>query len=157
MSLKEELANRVMDHPKLKSYAKRLAGNNWEDCLQELLLVVAEKTDKELKTIQPYFDFWCVRTVRNMNGKRGTMAKYRKAYVDMIELDLASADFVKRVSAEQVEDDLNKLTWYERELFKCYIEEGNLRAVTAATSIPLSSIWATIKDVKFKLKWAQSR
>jgi hypothetical protein len=156
MSLKENLVNQAIKHPSLTSYVKRLAGDNWEDCLQELCLVIAEKTDKELQVIKPYFNAWCVRVVRNMNGKRGVMAKYRGQFTDAYELDLVSSEYVKRVSAEQVEEDLKKLTWYERELFKSYMKEGNLRKVATSTKIPLSSVWATINDVIFKLKWSQS-
>jgi DNA-directed RNA polymerase specialized sigma24 family protein len=136
---------------------KRLAGNNWEDNLQELLLVVSEKDEEYLLRIQPYFNAWCVNVVRNMNGKRGVMAKYRSQYVDQKELDAVSYEWEKRYSIEIVEEDLKKLTWYERKLFLAYVEEGTLRDLSASTKIPLTSVHNTVKQVKEKLRCSQSR
>ena len=157
MSLKEELVQKIMNHDSLKSYMKRLAGNNWRDNLQELLLVIAEKDEEYLTRIEPYFNAWCVRVVTNMNGTRGEMSKYRSQYVDQKELDAVSYDWDKRYSTDIVEEDLNKLTWYERELFLCYVEEGTLRKVSELTSIPLTSVHNTVKQVKDKLRCSQSR
>lgn len=157
MSLKEELVQNIMNHESLKSYMKRLAGDNWEDNLQELLLVVAEKDEEYLLRIHPYFNAWCVNVVRNMNGQRGIMAKYRSQYVDQKELDAVSYEWDKRYSSEVVENDLKELTWYERELFLCYVEEGTLRKVSELTKIPLTSVHNTIKQVKEKLRCSQSR
>lgn len=157
MQLTEEFVHAVMNDQSLMSYMKRLAGQNWEDCRQELLLIISEKTEDELKTIQPYFNFWCVRVITNMNGNSGLMKKYRTKPIEVHELEAVSDEYTKRVSADQVEEDLKKLTWYEREMFKSYIEEGDLRSVSNSTGIPLTSVWETVSNVKFKLKWAQSK
>ena len=157
MQLTENLAHAILKNQSLTSYTKRLAGRNWKDCQQELLLIIAEKSEEDLLKIQPYFNFWCVRTIRNMNGNSGLMKKYRSRDVDYEELKATSDDYTKRVSAEQVKEDLESLTFYEREMFNTYIEEGSCRAVSSLTQIPLTSVWETVSNVKFKLQWAQSK
>lgn len=55
--------------------------------------------------------------------------------------------------AAQVEKTLQDLGWYERELFKVYVEhEANASLVSRQTGIPRTSISLTLKHVKQHLR-----
>ena len=142
----------VLTDTKINGYIKSKAGVNWEDCRAELCLIISEKTDKELSKIEPYFRFWCVTTVRNMNGTRGVMAKYRRKItrVEPTNTVEEKEEYERLILA--TEKELSSLYWYEREMMKCYIEEGNMRAIASKTNIPLSSVHATIKKVREQIK-----
>jgi len=151
--LKTQFLKYVITDTSIRGYAMRLAGPNWEDCLQELALIICEKSEKELLDIQGYRNFWCVRTIRNMNGKRGVMAKYRNRSItkaEKDEIDSATWEYSKRCDAGVLER-LEKMHWYQRELFKCYVEEGTIRKVSELTGIPSTSVFDTIKKVKDEL------
>jgi hypothetical protein len=157
------LIDHVMKDPSLTGRMMTLSGSNWKDCRQELLLILCEKDEAYLKKIQPYFDFWCVRTIRNMNGNRGVMAQYRTKTLSKAEFNEYEAymdEYVQRYSSDVLkvfEDDSNELTWYEKKLFKAYIEEGSMDKLSKATQIPKVTIWDTINEIRFKLKWAYSK
>ena len=149
--VRDKLIEHVMTDTSLTSYMKRRAGANWEDCRSELCLVVAEKTDVELKKIEPYFNFWCVRVVRNINDEtrgRHAMSKYKQERFDIVEVEGAMLQVDDSAILTIVNKVMDNLHWYDRELFKAYIEEGTMRNLSKATGIPLRSIWTTVNKVR---------
>jgi hypothetical protein len=138
----------VLNDAKLNGYIKTKAGSNWEDCRAELCLIISEKTTKELKKIEPYFRFWCVTTVRNMNGTRGIMAKYRRKITKVEPTNTVEEKEEYERLILSTEAEIEGLHWYDRGVLLSYIDEGNMRALSTKTHIPLSSIHATIKKVR---------
>lgn len=161
--LLDRFTDHVLNDPSLTGRMMTLSGQNWKDCQQELLLILCEKDEDYLKKIESYFDFWCVRTIRNMNGKRGVMAQYRTKTLDKYEFkeyEAQTDEYVKRYSEDVLnvfEDDAEELSWYEKMMFKAYIEEGSMDKLSKLTKIPKVTIWDTINEIKFKLKWAYSK
>ena len=134
--------------------AQRIAGDKWEDVVQEIGIVLCSKTEPELEKIQPYFRFWCIRTMTNMMSRTGAIGS-KEAIIDR-NVDVAllfdglqdNEANTDTDTATQANAILESLPWYERELFKEYAEQGTLRRVSAATKIPLMSVHRTVKSVK---------
>ncbi len=150
----EKAVNRVLDNAPLKSYATRLAGPNAADCISELCATICEKSQAELDKVEPYFDFWCVRVVRNMNGKRGAMAKYRSEDIDQHRLELAQHFDHREEALSRVGECLEKMYWYDREMFLAYLEEGSLRKLADKIQLPIVTIYDTVKRVREQIQWA---
>ena len=150
------MCRHIVTDPSLKSLAYNLVEKNKEDLLQELALIVCEKTDKELENIHSYFNFWCVRTMINMCGKRGNFTKlYSTKAPDANELRFEyelEYDPSKDDMLDKVNDILEGVHWYKRDLFKLYYELGNYRAVEADVKIDHVSVYNTVRDVKNHIK-----
>ena len=135
---------------------------NRQDLLQELALIVCEKNDQELAKIDGYFNFWCVRTMINMCGKRGNFTKlYGQRYYNTEDLRFDSEleyDATVDNVLDRIEDLLNEIKgaskngWYKRDLFKAYFELGTYRAVEKEIGIDHSSVYLTVKEVKQTIK-----
>lgn len=154
--VKERLCNQMINDPSLNALAYRLAGGDKNDLLQELALIICEKTDEELEKIEDYFNFWCVRVMINMTGKRGNFTKqYRPERINYEEIsfyhDLEYDGEIDDV-LDKVDEILKGVYWYKRELFKLYIECGSFRKVESEVGINYLSVFHTVKDVKNQLK-----
>jgi len=154
------MCKHIITDPSLGSLAYRLAATNKNDLLQELALIVCEKEEKELKKIEGYFNFWCVRTMINMAGKRGSFTKlysHEQPNAEDInfehEYDHSVEEQIEKVN-EVFEFIKNEYPngWYKRDLFKLYVECGSLRKVEKEVGINYSSVYNTVKEVKDIIK-----
>lgn len=159
------MCRHIVTDPSLKSLAYNLgsrvndnigSARNRDDLLQELALIVCEMTDKEREKIYGYFNFWCVRTMINMCGKRGNFTKkYARKPINIEEAKF-DIESVYDTSIDDVLDRLDEILegvyWYKRELFKTYLECGTFRAVENEVGINYVSVYHTVKDVKKHIK-----
>lgn len=55
-------------------------------------------------------------------------------------------------------EQLNELDWFDRDLFKLWLELGTLSNVSKRTKIPVNSVGKYIKEIKqeLKIRWQQS-
>lgn len=161
--MKDRLCRHIMSDPSLNGLAYRLAGELKSDLLQELALIVCEKDDRELELIVGYFNFWCVRTLINMTGKRGNFTKtYNERIDDSIcehlkFLSTSEYEQWKDEAIDAVNDELDRMkknsrTWYRSEMFRFYVECGSFRKVTDEVGIPHVSVYNTVKEVREHLK-----
>lgn len=160
--IKEKLCRQVLRDSSLNSLAYNLSGQNKKDLIQELCLIICEKEDEELSKMDSYFNFWCVRTLINITGTRGSFTKkyrpHRLVYED-VKFD-SELDYDKSVDEllDSIEGILNKIEdseargWYKRRLFKLYLDCGSLRKVEKEVGINYSSVYLTVKEVKEKIK-----
>ena len=146
----------IIKDPSLKSLAYNLAQKKRDDLLQELALIVCELTDEQREKIDGYFNFWCVRTIINMCGKRGAFTKkYADKYPEVEELKFqATLDYdpCKDDMLHKVDEILKNVYWYKRDLFKLYYELGTYRAVESDVKIDHVSVYNTVKDVEKHIK-----
>ena len=154
--MKEKLCLHILNDPSLNSLAYRLAGDDKNDLIQELALIICEKDDKELEKLSEYFNFWCVRVMINMTGARGNFTKlYRTPYIDVNDLHFDSQmEYDGKIDEllDRIDEILEDTYWYKRELFKLYIECGSLRKVESAVGINYSSVYNTVREVKQNIK-----
>ena len=69
----EAMYNSLRNDRDLMAVAQRIAGDKWEDVVQEIGIVLCNKSEPELEKIQPYFRFWCIRTMTNMMSRTGAI------------------------------------------------------------------------------------
>tara|TARA_R110001606_G_scaffold204006_1_gene352047 strand:- start:2636 stop:3058 length:423 start_codon:yes stop_codon:yes gene_type:complete len=136
--------------------AYRLAGANKKDLLQEVALIICEEEDSKLERISEYFNFWCVRVMINITGKRGSFTKL----YNPPRLNKEDVNFDRNLEyngdidemLDRVDKALEGVYWYKRELFKLYVECGSFRKVEKEVGINYLSVFHTVKDVKNRLK-----
>jgi hypothetical protein len=144
--------------------AQRLTGNQAPDLLQDVAVVICEKSPEELEKLNEYFDFWVSRVIMNMASKTGTTGKItnkrKKLIVDYIvekdveNLEETLSDYNHNIDKrhKQIETLLDEMYWYDRDMFYTYLECGSLRKVEAVTNIPYSSVFSTVNKVKKHIK-----
>jgi hypothetical protein len=135
--VKERLYMHLVNDPSLKRLAKRTAGDVWEDVLQEVGVVICSKSDEELERIANYFDFWCVRTIINMTASKRVTGKYRERSDDNVQVaDIEAEEYTTDIddTAKQIEAELKRLHWYDREMFLLYVQSGSFRKASEAAA-----------------------
>ena len=159
--MKERLCRLLINDRSLDVLSKRLAGSLSKDLIQEVAIVICEKTDEELEKISGYFNFWAARTIINMASKKGDLRHYRTTEVIPINgvnaeelLPDKSNDYDHEIDAmyQDVIDVLAEMYWYDRRMFYAYMDEGSLRKVEAKSGIPYSSVNNTIRKVRATIK-----
>ena len=147
MTLKERYCQHIITDKSLRNLAKRLMPQHHEDLLQHLALIICEMSETQTERIQPYFNFWCVRTMINSAGRWGHVGKYAADTTCTLTQDV--------IDAIEEQTDLVPLTnlyWYDYELLKLYAELGTTRAVSQRLGIPLTSIKRDIAEAKLKAR-----
>lgn len=62
-------------------------------------------------------------------------------------------DALKEAKMSFIEEEIQKLDWYSREMVKLHFYEGmSFRKISELTKIPKTSCWNTIQDIKNKIK-----
>lgn len=153
--MKERLYLHLTTDPSLRRLAKRTAGDVWEDVLQEVGVVICGKSDEELERISQYFDFWCVRTIINMTASKRVTGKYSERSDDNVQVaDIEADEYSTDIdeTAKQIDAELQRLNWYDREMFMLYVQSGSFRKASEVTRIPVSSIHLTVTGVRNQLK-----
>lgn len=102
--------------------------------------------------------FYIIRmTLNNWNSVTSPFYRiYRQHFSELEEAeDIPDEEYDTELEilAQQAEASLQQLGWYERELFKVYLEhDSNASSVSRGTGIPRTSISLTLKHVKSHLK-----
>ena len=145
--------NQLRNDVSLCNLAKRCAGDKWEDVIQEIGIVICSKDDTELIKLNNYFNFWCARTIINMSSSKGVVGR-NKILIDE-NADVSEYTGESDVDIEEIHTKATKILeqihWYDRDLFKVYLETGSFRKTSKETKIPLTSVHATVRGVKEEL------
>lgn len=106
-------------------------------------------------------NFWVIRTM--LNSWRSTTSAFFKIYRDnpeeislekwledhdVADDELENNEELVRFAAKELE----KLYWYDKELFKIYVDNPNISAIAKETGIPRTSVGLSINRVKTHLK-----
>lgn len=152
---------------RLKEVAHNIAGNSrdGDDALQELMVWLFEMDRQKLDKI---YDgggllWYCIRTLSLMLNSKNSRYyyKYKKFYelVDgnisvgnMTDLSYNTPTATYKL-LQEIDDIVDELYWYDKELFKLYYYNGNtLHGLAEQTGISRTSIFNTIKRVKIYIK-----
>ena len=98
---------------------------------------VAELSDTDIDRISPYFNFWAVRCIQTT-----AISQFRNNRLTFTELDNEPQQQDAEVwdVIRQAEEVIGSAYWYDRELFRLYLDEGGLRKTAKTTGIPIKSI-----------------
>lgn len=120
-------------------------------------------TNKHIKTIPPdRRKYFFIRTLKNNYYSKTSRYYYEnKKHNDKVvdyepEIhDHYDEPYMEPAEMEWVTEQLQDLSWFERDLFFMWMELGTLTKVSEKTTIPLNSVGRYIKETKQKLitKW----
>lgn len=145
-----ELITKTSQDKELRQICRKIGGNLSDDLFQELMVILLEYNEQKLIDIynKGYYKWFLVKTLTNQFNSNSSPfnKKYRPKDIDHIISD--SYDHSIDIMIDKVNNKLNELHWYDRELFKAYIESGSYRKLSKQTDIPFNSISRTINNVK---------
>ena len=145
-----ELITKTSQDKELRQICRKIGGNLSDDLFQELMVILLEYNEQKLIDIynKGYYKWFLVKTLTNQFNSNSSPfnKKYRPKDIDYIITD--SYDHSIDIMIDKVNNKLNQLHWYDRELFKAYIESGSYRKLSKQTDIPFNSISRTINNVK---------
>ena len=145
-----DVITKTSQDKELKQICKKIGGNLADDLFQELMLILLEYNPEKLVSIynKGYYKWFLVKTLTNQfNSNSSPFAKkYRPKEIDFI----ISEDYNHEIdlTIDKINKQLEKLHWYDRELFKAYIDSGSYRKLSKQTNIPFNSISRTVNHVK---------
>jgi hypothetical protein len=145
-----ELITKTSQDKELRQICRKIGGNLSDDLFQELMVILLEYNEQKLIDIynKGYYKWFLVKTLTNQFNSNSSPfnKKYRPKDIDYIITD--NYDHSIDIMIDKVNNKLNQLHWYDRELFKAYIESGSYRKLSKQTDIPFNSISRTINHVK---------
>ena len=145
-----QLITKTSQDKELRQICRKIGGNLSDDLFQELMIILLEYNQEKLIDIynKGYYKWFLVKTLTNQFNSNSSPfnKKYRPKDIDYIISD--SYDHSIDIMIDKVNNKLNQLHWYDRELFKAYIESGSYRKLSKQTDIPFNSISRTINNVK---------
>lgn len=145
-----ELITKTSQDKDLRQICRKIGGNLSDDLFQELMVILLEYNEQKLIDIynKGYYKWFLVKTLTNQFNSNSSPfnKKYRPKDIDYIITD--NYDYSIDIMIDKVNNKLNQLHWYDRELFKAYIESGSYRKLSKQTDIPFNSISRTINNVK---------
>ena len=130
-----------------------------DDLKGELSLILLETpADRILRLEQEgKFKFYVVRIILTLAfSKTSPFYKKYKSYNELHDLSTIDDDYYSIIHRKQTEEkaltEIEKLEWYESEMVKLYLKEGNYRAMESATRIPYTSCFKTVQSAVKKIK-----
>jgi DNA-directed RNA polymerase specialized sigma24 family protein len=147
-------------HQKLKELAKKIAGNDAEDVLQETYLKLYE-SGKQFHEIDFGYVYLTMRSVY-IDSKKATSVKNREVLID----DFTDWQIIEEEATEEIEIDKSKLNSFENLLLfslygidiandkneiKTKIKGVSMRKLSIETGIPYITIYKAVQKIKEKL------
>lgn len=144
-------------------FAKNIKGSSKEepqDILNECILYLLENEDNKLEKIISYIDWYIIRMIKHSfhSNTSSYQVKYNRIVfdknIDVTNITNKDADdnynFDIDKQLEQIEMNMQKLTWYERAIFEKYTgEKTSWKKIEKETGIPASSANITyLKAIK---------
>lgn len=152
---------------RLRDVAHNIAGNSrdGDDALQELYVWLFEMDKEKLDKIYEGGGllWYCIRTLSLMLNSKNSRYYYKyNKYYEFIDGNLSvnnitDMSYMTSTSTykllEEIDNIVDELYWYDKELFKLYYYQGNtLHGLAEQTGISRTSIFNTIKRVKNYIK-----
>lgn len=160
--MRSTILSQFYESEDLRSFLLKMEPEHLRDDLkQELFLVLCELPENKLLDLhqQDHLRFYAVRTVMNMIQSK-TSRFYKKFRMPVAQIeDKAIADECpedfEQTQADllrSIKDELEKLHWYEKDLFELYLKKGSSYKVQAETDIPRQSVMVTVNKVITHIK-----
>lgn len=142
---------------RLKAFARKYAGEYADDLVQDAILILLQLEKGRIEQIHEQgslraYAQQIIYNIRHGNGKSETITDIE--HITGAEFDHLQDEPTNEPDPriERTAKALQKLYWYDRDLFLLYSEMGSCRQVAKATGINYISIHRTIKKVKDELR-----
>jgi hypothetical protein len=126
-----------------------------DDLRQEVFLVLCEMEPARLYQMYDdgYLKYFIVRTILNMaKSDRSNFSRTFRRVYEPVEDRFHQVDYDDSLLIK-LNNSLNILHWYEKEVFRLFSETGNLLQISRDTKIPYRSLLKTVKKVRILLKY----
>jgi DNA-directed RNA polymerase specialized sigma24 family protein len=148
----------LISNQRLKTVCRKLSRSG--DLYQDVILAALELPKGKLEHIyqSEYLEFWAIRVAYNIHSKMcKSEGKWQPQGIETItNITLERYELINKVDAtiqlEKVQCLLNRMAWYEAELFLVYLDEGSFRKAEAATGIGYRGIKKVVDKVRKKIK-----
>lgn len=126
-----------------------------EDIVSQMYLIIGTMLKKGLDI--SYGDevnyFYIYRTLKtSFLQLKNKQKKQNKTSIDLV-VDLDSGEYVDFENANNiVEDELDKLHWYDRKVYNLIQDDYNITELSKKTNITYHSLYNTYRKVKDRLK-----
>lgn len=161
--MRTELISNLAKDKRFNEAAKKISkGSDYcDDLKQEVLVHLLELPEEKFNIIENLL-FYSVRIMLNFYNSSTSQfyKKYQHHSKFIFDEDLANT--LRELENDEyfdidkiyeiVEEELNKLYWYDREVFKQYIQVGSYRELEAKTKINKMSLNITSRKVINHLK-----
>lgn len=142
---------------RLKAFARKYAGDYADDLIQDAILVLLQLEKGRVEQIHEQgslraYAQQIIYNIRHGNGKSETITDIEHitgTEFDHLQDDESEDPDTRITAATRA---IQRLYWYDRDLFLLYSEMGSCRQVAKATGINYVSIHRTIKKVKDELR-----
>lgn len=157
MVTKDELLKDISTNKDYKHLCRTMAHELSDDLFQEMVLIILQYPAEKIEQIK-YPRCFIVKILSNMwnSSTSPFYYKYRKrnsyATTENIPFYEEGSDKWKDTALKKIEQELNGMYWYDRELFKLYMEKGSTRKVQKEIGIHYVSVHNTVHRVKQKLR-----
>jgi hypothetical protein len=127
------------------------------DLKAEVFLVLCEMNEEKLIGMfeRNELKFYIVRIMLNMiKSDRSTFYKNYRNYTEFTDQDFVIDDYDKTSMFEKLEENMEGLHWYNKEILKLYAIDfkKNAKELSRKTGIPYMSIVRTINKTKKQMK-----
>jgi hypothetical protein len=127
------------------------------DLKAEVFLVLCEMNEDKLIGMfeRNELKFYIVRIMLNMiKSDRSTFYKNYRNYTEFTDQDFVIDDYDKTSMFEKLEENMEGLHWYNKEILKLYAIDfkKNAKELSRKTGIPYMSIVRTINKTKKQMK-----
>ena len=127
------------------------------DLKAEVFLVLCEMNEEKLIGMfeRNELKFYIVRIMLNMiKSDRSTFYKNYRNYTEFTDQDFVIDDYDKTSMFEKLEENMEGLHWYNKEILKLYAInfKKNAKELSRKTGIPYMSIVRTINKTKKQMK-----
>lgn len=158
MTREQIIRDMYLDKDIAQAIGKMQPAELQEDLRQEIFLVVSEMKEERLLDMfeKGYLKYFIVRTMLNMaKSDRSTFYRtFRRNFSEYMEHH-DQPEQIQEDRSDQISSNMEKLHWYEREIFHLYAENGkNIVRLSKETNIPYRSLFKTVNKVKKQMRSA---
>ncbi len=153
-------------HNELKHVVGRITSNHpdSDELLQEVMLQLLEKPDKINMLPDEQKLYYFIRVVKNNWHSSTSPYQYHKQKIKSLHIPYdhnKGEKVLDEVYEENTPDmewvycELNQMEWFNRDLFRLWVELGTYTNVSKQTTIPLNSVGKYIKDTikELNIRW----
>ena len=155
-----------VNHTELKHIVGRITSNHPEsdELFQEVMLQILERPEKINALPDEEKIYYFIRVIKNNWNSSTSPYQYQKQKLKRITIpytqqhgkSLLDESYDSNTpDMEWVYGEINKMEWFDRDLFKLWLELGTYTKVSQDTTIPLNSVGKYIKSTikELNIRW----
>jgi hypothetical protein len=166
-----EIVSSYYINPEVVAFFKKVANEWWEELRQDVFLIICEYDEQKIIDMhnKKALKFFIVRIALNQYRSKNSKFYYQNIKNNNLGIALANEDMIESADAilysnviydtqdepeweikekrmVRVEDSLENLRFFEREILKLYLQLGTYKNVAKDTGIPIRTIANAVKN-----------